>query len=131
MSDHVHEHQSEPTVAGNPGAEIPASVRLTPKAIEIVRNMHAKEGLGAEQGLRVGVVGGGCSGFQYTMAFDDFKEGDIVTEFDGIKVYIDEVSMPYIAGVTLDYVEGLHNAGFRFENPRASRTCGCGSSFSA
>jgi len=106
-------------------------VKLTPAAIERVRKMHAKEGLGAGHGLRMGVIGGGCSGFQYSLKFDELKEGDRVTDFGGVLVYVDEVSLPYIAGTTLDYVEGLHGAGFRFDNPRASRTCGCGSSFSA
>jgi len=106
-------------------------VKLTPKAIEMVRKMYAKEGLGAGYGLRIGVVGGGCSGFQYSLKFDTQKEGDRVTDFGGVLVYVDELSLPHIAGTTLDYVEGLHGAGFRFDNPRASRTCGCGSSFSA
>jgi iron-sulfur cluster assembly accessory protein len=106
-------------------------VNLTPKAVAAIRQMHTKEGLGSEQGLRISVVGGGCSGFQYSMNFDSRKDGDIVTDFDGLSVLVDEISLPYIAGTTLDYVEGLHNAGFRFDNPRASRTCGCGSSFSA
>ena len=105
-------------------------VILTPKAITAVRKMLEKEALGAGSGLRISVVGGGCSGFQYSLNFDDRKDGDIVTELDGVTVLVDEVSLPYIAGITLDYVEGLHNAGFRFENPRATRTCGCGSSFS-
>ncbi len=106
-------------------------VKLTPKAIEMVRRMHAKEGLGAEHGLRIGVVGGGCSGFQYSLKFDTQHDGDRVTELDGVRVLVDEISLPYLAGTTLDYVEGLHGAGFKFDNPRASRTCGCGSSFSA
>ena len=106
-------------------------VNLTPRAVEAVRKMHRKEGLDAEHGLRIAVVGGGCSGFQYSMTFDTRKDGDVVTELDGVNVFVDEVSLPYIAGTTLDYVEGLHNAGFRFDNPRATRTCGCGSSFSA
>jgi iron-sulfur cluster assembly accessory protein len=108
-----------------------ADVQLTPKAIEMVRKMHAKEGLGAEQGMRIGVVGGGCSGFQYSLKFDTKQEGDRVTDFGGVLVLVDEISLPYIAGTTLDYIEGLHGAGFRFDNPRASHTCGCGSSFSA
>lgn len=128
-SELQHEHQGESAhkteTAGVPG------VILTPKALEMVKSMHAKEGLGPEQGLRVSVVGGGCSGFQYSLSFDGHKEGDTVEELDGVKVFIDDVSLPYIAGTTLDYVEGLHAAGFRFDNPRASRTCGCGSSFSA
>ena len=106
-------------------------VTLTPKALEAVKKLHAKEGLGAEQGLRIAVVGGGCSGFQYSLGFDVRKDGDIVSELAGVNDFVDEISLPYIAGTTLDYVEGLHNAGFRFDNPRASRTCGCGSSFSA
>lgn len=114
--------KSEPPVTG---------VNLTPKAVAAIRQMHSKEGLGSDQGLRISVVGGGCSGFQYSMNFDSRKDGDIVTDFDGLSVLVDEISLPYIAGTTLDYVEGLHNAGFRFDNPRASRTCGCGSSFSA
>ncbi len=124
MSEEL-QHQSE--VAGS---DVPGVI-LTPKALEMVKSMHAKERLGPEQGLRVAVVGGGCSGFQYSLSFDVHKEGDRVEELEGIKVFIDEVSLPYIAGTTLDYVEGLHAAGFRFDNPRASRTCGCGSSFSA
>jgi len=106
-------------------------VVLTPKAVEMVRKMKAKEGLGAEQGLRIAVTGGGCSGFQYQLNFDAEKEGDRIALFDDVRVYVDEISFPYIAGVTLDFVEGLHGAGFKFDNPRASRTCGCGSSFSA
>jgi iron-sulfur cluster assembly accessory protein len=106
-------------------------VKLTPKALEIVKAMVAREKLGPEMGLRIGVTGGGCSGFQYALNFDSRKEGDIVTVLDGVQVFVDEVSFPYIGGTTLDYVEGLHNAGFRFDNPRATRTCGCGSSFSA
>jgi iron-sulfur cluster insertion protein len=111
-------------------AELP-DVKLTPKAIEMVRAMQKKEGLGEEHGLRIGVTGGGCSGFQYQLQFDTEKEGDRVATLDGVRVLIDEISLPYIAGTTLDYVEGLHGAGFKFDNPRASRTCGCGSSFSA
>ncbi|HEX4210862.1 MAG TPA: iron-sulfur cluster assembly accessory protein [Candidatus Binataceae bacterium] len=123
-------HQEVENVTINPAGELPG-VNLTPKAIEKVKQMLAKEGSSPDFGLRVGVTGGGCSGFQYSLSFDGCKEDDVVKEFDGLKVYIDTISLPYIAGTTLDYVEGLHNAGFRFDNPRASRTCGCGSSFSA
>ena len=130
-SEHEHEHveQTAPTQPVD-SASLP-DVKLTPKAIEMVRKMQAKEALGAEHGMRIGVVGGGCSGFQYSLNFDTEKEGDRVTDFGGVMVLVDEISLPYIAGTTLDYVEGLHGAGFRFDNPRASRTCGCGSSFSA
>ena len=125
LSQDRDENQNQIAPASVPG------VNLTPKALEAVRKMSAKEGLGADQGLRIAVVGGGCSGFQYSLNFDQKKEGDVITEFDGVTVLVDEISLPYIAGTTLDYVEGLHNAGFRFDNPRATRTCGCGSSFSA
>jgi iron-sulfur cluster insertion protein len=114
----------------NSAASVPG-VNLTPKALEAVRKMIEKEGLSADQGLRISVVGGGCSGFQYSLGFDGRKDGDTLTVLDGVNVFVDDISLPYIAGTTLDYVEGLHNAGFRFDNPRASRTCGCGSSFSA
>jgi iron-sulfur cluster assembly accessory protein len=127
MSAELNQDQQ---IHGTSATQAP-SVNLTPKAIEVVRKMASKEGLGPDQGLRIAVVGGGCSGFQYALNFDQKKDGDQVTVFDGVNVLVDEVSLPYIAGTTLDYVEGLHNAGFRFDNPRATRTCGCGSSFSA
>jgi iron-sulfur cluster assembly accessory protein len=127
---HNHEHTEQAPVERIDNSSLP-DVKLTPTAIEMVRKMQVKEGLGAEHGLRIGVTGGGCSGFQYSLNFDTLKEGDRVTDFGGVLVYVDDISLPYIAGTTLDYVEGLHGAGFRFDNPRASRTCGCGSSFSA
>jgi iron-sulfur cluster assembly accessory protein len=126
MSEELHEGTSH---GNNAETNLPGVI-LTPRAVAAVRKMHQKEGLGTEQGLRIAVVGGGCSGFQYSLNFDLRKDGDLVTELDGISVFVDEISLPYIAGVTLDYVEGLHNAGFRFDNPHATRTCGCGSSFS-
>jgi len=129
MSEELHEGTSHGNTA-EPEVRLPG-LNLTPRAIEAVRKMHQKEGLSAEHGLRIAVVGGGCSGFQYSMNFDTRKDGDLVTELDGVNVFVDEISLPYIGGTTLDYVEGLHNAGFRFDNPRATRTCGCGSSFSA
>jgi len=128
-NEHEHQQSAQPAFDGAQ-ADTP-TVILTPRALEMVKQMHAKEGLGPDQGLRISVVGGGCSGFQYSLSFDAYKEGDTVREIDGTKVFVDEISLPYIAGVTLDYVESLHAGGFRFDNPRASRTCGCGSSFSA
>ena len=129
--DHEHGHEHGNEGARDNAAASAQGINLTPKALEMVKQMHAKEGLGAEQGLRISVVGGGCSGFQYSLSFDAHKEGDTEQEIDGTKIFVDEISLPYIAGTTLDYVEGLHAGGFRFDNPRASRTCGCGSSFSA
>jgi len=83
-------------------------------------------------GLRIQVVGGGCSGFQYRMGFDkNFNDqSDQVFEFDGLKVFVDKQSLLYMDGAEVDYVEGLHGAGFKFSNPNASGSCGCGSSFS-
>ena len=128
MSEELHQHDQH---SSNGAANPAPGVNLTPKALAAVRKMIEKEGLSADQGLRISVVGGGCSGFQYSLGFDGRKDGDTLTVLDGVNVFVDEISLPYIAGTTLDYVEGLHNAGFRFDNPRASRTCGCGSSFSA
>ncbi len=125
-----HEHTETAPVEKVDLGSLP-DVQLTPKAIDMVRKMRDTEKLDASHGLRIGVVGGGCSGFQYSLNFDTEKEGDRVADFDGVRIYVDEISLPYIAGTTLDYVEGLHGAGFRFDNPRASRTCGCGSSFSS
>jgi iron-sulfur cluster insertion protein len=129
MSEEVRQENLDSSL--NIAESATPGVNLTPKAVEAIRKMHQQEGLGSDQGLRIAVVGGGCSGFQYSLSFDSKKDGDVVTGLDGVNVLVDEISLPYIAGTTLDYVEGLHNAGFRFDNPRASRTCGCGSSFSA
>lgn len=83
-------------------------------------------------GLRIQVVGGGCSGFQYRMGFDkNFNDqNDSVFDFDGLKVFVDKSSLLYMDGSEVDYIEGLHGAGFKFNNPNVSGSCGCGSSFS-
>jgi iron-sulfur cluster assembly accessory protein len=105
-------------------------VTLTAKAVEMVKNAMAQENLQG-YGIRVGVVGGGCSGFQYSMDFENQpKDGDVSFEQDGVKVYVDPMSSMYLQGVTIDYVVGLQGAGFKFNNPSAKNTCGCGSSFS-
>lgn len=81
--------------------------------------------------LRVSVVGGGCSGYQYGLDFDkEERMGDISMDFNGVKVVVDPVSAGYLRGTVVDYVTGLHGTGFQFKNPNAKRTCGCGSSFS-
>jgi iron-sulfur cluster assembly accessory protein len=94
---------------------------------------QAMEREGAHQAaLRVSVVGGGCSGFQYNLGFDrEIHDDDTVTEQHGVRIVVDAASLPYLRGLTIDYVTGLHGAGFKFLNPNASRTCGCGSSFAA
>ena len=80
-------------------------------------------------GLRVAVKGGGCSGFQYQLALDEQREGDEVFEHDGIKIIVDELSLRYVDGSTVDYTESLMGAGFQVENPNVVAACGCGSSF--
>jgi iron-sulfur cluster assembly accessory protein len=118
--------------AGTVSSEQDQVIALTDKAVAMVKAAMQRESLGPEYGLRVGVVGGGCSGFSYTMSFDNQpKPDDRVAEIDGIRVLVDAASVEYLNGTTLDYVAGLHGAGFKFENPKAERTCGCGSSFSA
>jgi iron-sulfur cluster assembly accessory protein len=105
-------------------------VNLTAKAVEMVKQAMQQEGL-AGYGIRVGVLGGGCAGFQYSMDFEQAaKDGDLTYEQDGIKLYVDPMSSMYLQGVTIDYVVGLQGAGFKFNNPNARTTCGCGSSFS-
>ena len=106
-----------------------APLHLTPQAVEMAKHALAKEGLEG-WALRVGVIGGGCSGFSYTMSFDEKpKADDAVLEVDGLRILVDEMSLRYLGGMTIDYVTGLHGAGFKFLNPNATRTCGCGSSF--
>jgi iron-sulfur cluster assembly accessory protein len=103
---------------------------LTAKAIEMVKEaMDAEKLVG--HGLRVYVQGGGCSGFQYGLDFDDkAKSGDFEMMIDGLKVYVDPISAMHLEGTTIDYVMGISGAGFKFSNPTAKSTCGCGSSFS-
>lgn len=104
---------------------------LTPKAAEKVKEIQEAEGLGG-QGLRVKVMGGGCSGFTYDLFFEeDTSDMDQVFASHGIPLYVDMMSYQYLEGTEIDYVEGLHGAGFKFINPQAKATCGCGSSFSA
>jgi iron-sulfur cluster insertion protein len=124
------------TTLSPPQKQIPAPeigespITLTAKAVEMVKEAIEKEGL-AGWGIRVGVVGGGCSGFQYSMDFEkESKDGDLSFEQDGIRLYLDPMSSMYLQGVTVDYVVGLQGAGFKFTNPNARTTCGCGSSFS-
>src|ERR1700751_3135564 len=102
---------------------------LTPQALAKVREIMATQDP-LPAGLRIGVVGGGCSGFQYSMAFEN-QAGmmDKVFNFDDLKVFVDATSLMYLNGCTVDYVETLEAAGFKFENPQVKSTCGCGSSF--
>lgn len=105
-------------------------VLLTPAAIEAVAKALKDEGEAGDF-LRISVVGGGCSGYQYGLDFDkEERMGDVAIECSGVKVVIDPVSAGYLRGTVVDYVSGLNGTGFQFKNPNAKRTCGCGSSFS-
>ena len=105
------------------------AIRLTPEAVAEVKRMlekDPKEGVG----LRLGVKGGGCSGLTYSLNFDGRKQGDNEFEFDGVRVFVDPKSFLYLNGTTLDYADSLQEKGFKFINPQANKTCGCGESFS-
>jgi len=106
-----------------------APLTLTPPAIAKVREIMATQDP-LPAGLRIGVQGGGCSGFQYSMAFEN-QAGmmDKVFNFEDLKVFVDATSLMYLNGCTVDYVETLEAAGFKFDNPQVKSTCGCGSSF--
>ena len=125
--DHEMHHEEEVMLRTPEGV----ALLLTDVAVEKVKEVMTREGV-KEGGLRVAVVGGGCSGFQYNLSLDDSaREDDTVIEQGGVKLFLDPISQQYVYGTVIDYVNGLHGAGFKFVNPNANRTCGCGSSFSA
>ena len=107
-----------------------SQLTITDVAADRLKSFLEKEGKGPEFGLRLGVQGGGCSGFSYFMDFDTEKEGDNAFSHKEIKVFVDPKSITYINGATLDYADGLHGAGFSIKNPNQSGGCGCGQSFS-
>jgi len=105
-------------------------VALTDSGAEKVREFLSSQGLDQESaGLRVGVRGGGCSGFQYQLAFDEQRDGDVIFEHSGLRLLVDNQSLPYVDGSTIDYVDSLQGAGFQVNNPNVVSACGCGSSF--
>ena len=105
-------------------------IQVTPVATTKVKEIMSQQSP-APNALRVAVVGGGCSGFSYHMAFENQENTtDNVYEFDGLKVLVDQMSEMYLEGVSIDYIETLEGAGFKFNNPNVKSTCGCGSSFS-
>jgi len=106
---------------------------VTEKALAKIRSAMAKEGISPEQGgLRLGVQGGGCSGLSYSVRFDTQpRERDRIFQFADVRVFVDPKSFIYLHGMTLDYQETLMQQGFVFVNPQATKSCGCGSSFSA
>jgi iron-sulfur cluster assembly protein len=105
-------------------------ITLTDRGAEKVREFLSGQSTVAETaGLRVGVRGGGCSGFQYALAFDEQRDGDAVFEDKGIRLLVDHPSLAYVEGSTIDFVDGMQGAGFKVENPNVIAACGCGSSF--
>ena len=105
-------------------------VTITPRAAQELRKVKADNNIPESHALRLGVKGGGCSGMSYVLAFDEApKERDTVYELEGITVYIDPKSQFYLSGTVLNFSGGLNGKGFVFNNPNATRTCGCGSSF--
>ncbi|MEZ5353704.1 MAG: iron-sulfur cluster assembly accessory protein [Bryobacteraceae bacterium] len=119
-----------------PPASSKPEITVTPKAVEKIRAAFAREGVTGEAfreaGLRLGVLGGGCSGLSYQFKFDrKARPTDHIFAFDGVRVFVDPKSMVFLNGMILDYKESLMQSGFAFENPHAKRSCGCGTSFSA
>jgi iron-sulfur cluster assembly accessory protein len=105
-------------------------VTMTPKAVEMVKITRGQEGIDETHGLRIAVRGGGCSGFEYSLDFEsEARDNDWIYEQSGLTLYVDSVSARYLEGTSIDYVLGMAGAGFKFNNPQARGTCGCGSSF--
>lgn len=111
--------------------QLESEISITDKAVLEIKNIMEENNVPSEYGLRIGVKGGGCSGFTYTLGFDpDTREGDTIIEQNGIKLFVDGKSLFYLSGTQLDYSSGLNGKGFIFNNPNATKTCGCGESFS-
>ncbi len=106
-------------------------IKITATALTQLKRIMQEQNIPAGHGLRVGVKGGGCSGFSYILGFDKKKEADQEFEIDGMSVFMEKAHSLYLLGMEIDWVEGLNNRGFSFNNPNANDTCGCGTSFSA
>ncbi|MEY2950161.1 MAG: HesB/IscA family protein [Saprospiraceae bacterium] len=111
--------------------KIETPIKLTESALVQLRKIKEDQNITEEHGLRVGVKGGGCSGFSYILGFDLPKESDQIFEIEGVKIFLEKAHTLYLVGMEIDWVDGLNNRGFSFNNPNASDTCGCGTSFSA
>lgn len=115
---------------GITGANDDDDILVTVKAIGEVKKIKEQNNIPDDYGLRFGVKGGGCSGMSYSLGFDAApRDNDRIMEAEGVRIFIDNKSIFYLMGVTLDYTDGLTGRGFTFNNPRAAKTCGCGSSF--
>ncbi len=107
-----------------------SEIEITDKAVKQIKQIKDENSIPEAHGLRIGVKGGGCSGLTYQLGFDgEIKESDSVFEKDGIKVIVDGKSLFYLTGTKLDFSDGLNGKGFVFNNPNATKTCGCGDSF--
>ncbi len=127
MEQHA-EQQAQPSPANTPSPSYP--VTMTQKAVEMVSTTRSQEGIDEDSGLRVAVRGGGCSGFEYALDFEnEVRDTDLVYEQHGLRLIVDPISARYLTGTEIDYVFGMQGAGFKFNNPNAIGTCGCGSSF--
>lgn len=121
---------SQPQDTPQPQAPPDVPVTLTPKAADMVRITREQEGMDDDFGLRIAVRGGGCSGFEYALDFESQpRETDLVYDQHGMQIFLDSLSARYLQGTEIDYVLGMSGAGFKFNNPNAAGTCGCGSSF--
>lgn len=144
MSATAQSHATEPTAADPSSTDTSSSaglssaaaiaaegpVTLTKKAIDMIKITREQEGIDASHGLRLAVRGGGCSGFEYALDFEDEeRDGDLVYLQGDLRIYVDPISARYLQDVSIDYVLGMQGAGFKFNNPHAVGTCGCGSSF--
>ncbi len=119
-----------PTLPSAAPARTPETLHLTEKAVRMIKLTREDEGLSPEHGLRVAVRGGGCSGFEYALDFEESsRDADEIFEYEGLRVYVDPISARYLKGTTIDYQLGVAGTGFKFSNPKAVGTCGCGSSF--
>ena len=135
--EHTHEHPTtaQPTsgVAQMPAQDDPemaGGLGVTETAAAKIREIREAEAIEGSYALRVKVMGGGCSGFQYDLYFDEPAEGDQSFTSNGVALICDQMSFMYLMGTQIDYVEGLQGAGFKFGNPNTTGSCGCGSSFS-
>ena len=110
--------------------EATEEIIITPKAAQRINETRVENNIPESHGLRVGVKGGGCSGFTYVLGFDaEPRQEDKIIESEGIKIFIDPKSLSYLSGTQLDFQDDLNGKGFVFSNPHATKTCGCGSSF--
>ena len=119
------------TTAAAPAATAAAPISITPTALAQLSAIREQQNIAADYGLRVGVKGGGCSGFQYILGFDEQKPDDQAFRLGELKVLMNRGHGLYLLGMEIDWVEGLDNRGFSFNNPNAKENCGCGTSFSA